>query len=69
VSSFPTIPDAVTTYEPSVASSNGNSAITSAPVGAIPTVEFTGRSIKAVHALYPTSVSATVPSTYISTIG
>ena len=63
VSSFPTIPDAVTTYEPSVANSNGNSAITSPPAGAIPTVVFTGRSTKPVAALYSTSVRATDPST------
>ena len=48
----PNKPVATTTYEPPSSNSKGNSAITSPPAGAIPTVNEVGSSNKPVAVLY-----------------
>ena len=67
--SSPTIPEATTTYVPFSANSNGNSAITSPPAGAMPTVNEVGRINTGVAVLYSKLSIASPPFTYISTVG
>ena len=59
----PSKPVATTTYEPPSTNSKGKSAITSPPVGAIPTVKDVGSSSKPVAVLYSKPDIAKPPST------
>ena len=66
---LPNKPVATTTYSPPSINSNGNSAITASPAGAIPTVKEVPSSNTGVAVLYAKSSTANAPSIYTSTVG
>ena len=69
VSVLPNKPVATTTYSPPSIKSNGNSAITASPAGAMPTVNEVPSSNTGVAVLYTKSSTANTPSIYTSTVG